>query len=204
MARHGGNRLRIIAGKWRGRRLRFAATPGLRPTGDRNRETLFNWLQTRIPDSRCLDLFAGSGALGFEAASRGAARVLLVERADAAARQLQENIRELRAGEQLALHRGDALRFLRGEADETFDLVFLDPPFDSELLGRACELLEQRGWLADDALIYLETPAARGLPPLPPNWQPHRERRSGQVLYALLRRTPAQPSLKPPAVNAFM
>ncbi len=196
MAQRGGNQLRIIGGTWRGRRLRFAAVPGLRPTGDRNRETLFNWLQAEIRGSRCLDLFAGSGALGFEAASRGAAQVLLVERAGAAARQLLENVRALQAEQHISVRRADALALLQ-QSPETgpFDLVFLDPPFDSDLLPRACALLEGNGWLADGALIYLEFRQGPQPPTLPDNWSVYRERVSGQVHYRLMQRDGATATL---------
>ncbi len=189
MASRGGNQLRIIGGSWRGRRLRFANVPGLRPTSDRNRETLFNWLQPHLHGSRCLDLFAGSGALGFEGASRGAAHVLLVERAAAAARQLKENIRILEAGDRVRLHRGDAIALLKGPPPSSpFDLVFLDPPFDDALLPRACALLEHGGWLAPEALIYLEFRHGNTEPELSAHWHIHRQRVAGQVAYRLMHR----------------
>lgn len=188
MAQRGGNQLRIIAGEWRGRRLRFANVPGLRPTGDRNRETLFNWLQPRIRGSCCLDLFAGSGALGFEAASRGARRVVLVERAAAAVRCLRENVHLLGAEARIEVFQGDAVQFLRNRPAKPFDIVFLDPPFDSGLLADTCSLLESREWLAGEALVYMEAPRSLGLPSLPSNWEIHRQREAGQVLYALIRR----------------
>ncbi|MCH8506190.1 MAG: 16S rRNA (guanine(966)-N(2))-methyltransferase RsmD [Ectothiorhodospiraceae bacterium] len=180
--------MRIIGGRWRGRRLRFANVAGLRPTADRNRETLFNWLQSVVPGSRCLDLFAGSGALGLEAASRGAAHVLLVEQAGVAVRALRESIDQLQAAEQVELRPGDALDFLRSGRGgrPRFDVVFLDPPFAAGLLEPACRLLAEGGWLAPGARVYLEVGRKEGLPPLRSGWEVLRQRASGQVLYALI------------------
>ncbi len=179
----GANQVRIIGGRLRGRRLRFPDLPGLRPTGDRIRETLFNWLQPCLAGSRCLDLFAGSGALGFEAASRGAAEVVLVELSGEAARRLREAAREL-ALDQVRVVQADALQWLGG-AGEPFDIIFLDPPFAAGQLGRCIERLDSGGWLRPGARIYLEADAAVGLPGLPPGWTLEREKRSGQVVYAL-------------------
>jgi len=175
--------VRIIGGTHRGRRVRFPLLPGLRPTGDRVKETLFNWLQPRIAGADCLDLFAGSGSLGLEAASRGAGSVLMLERADEAVRQLCANVAALGL-DRARVERGDALAWLDRPAVERFDLVFLDPPFDQPVLGAACRLLTQRGWLTGDALVYVET-AADDLPPLPKGWSPWREKRAGQVAYRL-------------------
>ena len=186
MAGRGKQRLRIIGGRWRGRRLEIADLPGLRPTADRNRETLFNWLQPVLPGSRCLDLFAGSGALGLEAASRGAERVVLVEQAVPAVRQLREAIRLLQA-DNVSVWPGDARQFLRAQS-QAFDIIFLDPPFSSGLLTSICEQLEQAGWMAADARIYLEHAATETPPPLPENWQLLREKTAGQVRYALYQR----------------
>ena len=177
------NRLRIIAGRWRSRRLAFADTPGLRPTPDRVRETLFNWLQPVIAGARCLDLFAGSGALGFEAASRGAAEVVLVERDRAAVQCLRTQVANLDArGVQVVW--ADALSYLQ-QPGRPFDVVFLDPPYGSELLGPCCERLEAGGWLSMPAHIYLETRIGQNLPPLPPSWRRVRSQRAGQVNYHL-------------------
>ena len=184
-----GNQIRIIAGRHRGRRLPFPAVPGLRPTPDRLRETLFNWLQGEIGGRRCLDLFAGSGALGLEALSRGAAFVQFVERDPRAARQLQDNLETLRAGPAAALSRADALRWLkRSNAGPPFDLVFLDPPYARDLLPRVCALLEEGGWLAPGALIYLEQDSHRPWAPLPDGWSVHREAVAGQAAARLVRR----------------
>jgi 16S rRNA (guanine966-N2)-methyltransferase len=177
-------RLRIIGGRYRGRKLPVPAQPGLRPTGDRVRETLFNWLAPVIEGAHCLDLFAGSGALGFEAASRGAAEVVMVEQAAPVVRMLEANAKLLGASV-LRVVQGDALRWLEGPA-QTFDIVFLDPPFAvAGLLQRACDLLEARRWLAPRALVYLEAPAPDDLPALPGTWELLRDKRTGQVRYAL-------------------
>jgi 16S rRNA (guanine966-N2)-methyltransferase len=175
--------LRIIAGTWRGRKLRFPPSAAIRPTPDRVRETLFNWLGTATQAAQCLDLFAGSGALGLEALSRGAAHVTFVERDDAAARELRARLAEWQA-QNARVVRGDALRYLAGAA-RAFDLVFLDPPFASPLLGRAAALLAARPWLKQGALIYVECAAREGLPPLPQSWQPLRAKRAGEVGYHL-------------------
>jgi 16S rRNA (guanine966-N2)-methyltransferase len=182
------NQVRIIGGRLRGRQLRFADLPGLRPTGDRIRETLFNWLQGRLYGRRCLDLFAGSGALGFETASRGAAEVVLLERDPAVVRGLRETARELGLVE-VQIIQGDALRWLEAPA-RPFDVVFLDPPFGAGLLGRCLQRLASDGWLSADAWVYLEADASAGLPPLPAGWTLEREKRAGQVLYGLVRPRP--------------
>jgi len=185
----GTGRLRLIAGRFRGRRLPIADQPGLRPTADRVRETLFNWLAPVIEGARCLDLFAGSGALGLEAASRGASWVVLIEQAEALARQLRSHVEVLGAGDRVRVVRTDALSWLAqtgsGAAGGPFDLVFLDPPFAAGLLAPACDLLERTGWLAPGARVYLETGARSSLPPLPAGWVLTRERTAGQVRFAL-------------------
>jgi 16S rRNA (guanine966-N2)-methyltransferase len=176
-------RLRIVGGVHRGRKLPVPDQPGLRPTADRVRETLFNWLAPVIQGARCLDLFAGSGALGFEAASRGAAEVVMIERAAAVARVLSDNARTLGAAE-VQVIRADALAWLDGQG-RPFDIAFLDPPFDADLLAPACALLARNGWLAPGARIYLEAPAKPGLPPLPAGWVLLRDKQAGRVCYAL-------------------
>ena len=191
------NRIRIIGGTHRGRRLAFPDAAGLRPTPDRVRETLFNWLMPHLPGARCLDLFAGSGALGLEAVSRGARDVVLVDANPAVVKSLQENLHLLGETERARVIRSDALAFLRKEADAPFDIVFLDPPYAADLLPEAVRLLEAGGWLADPAWIYIETPVARGqgaLPPLPANWSLQREKQAGQVGYHLLRRVSPAPA----------
>ncbi len=150
------------------------------------RETLFNWLGGRVSAARCLDLFAGSGALGLEALSRGAAQLCFVERDGAAARELSSRLAEWGAGG-ARVEQTDALQFLHGVA-EPFDIVFLDPPFAGDLLRSAAELLERRPWLAPGALIYVECAARDGLPPLPPAWTTVKAKQAGEVGYHLLTR----------------
>ncbi|MCB1876854.1 MAG: 16S rRNA (guanine(966)-N(2))-methyltransferase RsmD [Chromatiales bacterium] len=178
--------MRIIGGDWRGRRLSFPDVAGLRPTPDRVRETLFNWLQGELAGRRCLDLFAGSGALGLEAASRGAAETVWVEQDRHAVQALRANLRELghTAGR---VEQADALRWLRQGA-QPFDIVFIDPPYQAGLLSPAVGLLESGGWLAPGAWIYLEHDSHQARPVLPQNWQVIRDRRAGQVNYYLLQR----------------
>lgn len=183
--------LRIIGGEWRSRRLSFPDAPGLRPTPDRVRETLFNWLAPHVEGARVLDPFAGSGALLLEALSRGASRGLALELNPAAASALRGNLELLRASG-AEVRQADALQHLQGAAAEPFDLVFLDPPFHKELLAPACQLLESRGWLAADAWIYTESESAPSGLGLPGNWQLHREKHTGQVHYALWQRRPGE------------
>jgi 16S rRNA (guanine966-N2)-methyltransferase len=147
------------------------------------RETLFNWLQPHLPGANCLDLFAGSGVLGFEAASRGAAGVVLIEQAVAAVEQLQQS-RETLGLEQVRVEQADSRVWLQGEA-QPFDIVFLDPPFGGDLLGECCRLLKQGVWLRPGARIYLEIDAADKLPELPDSWQLLREKKAGQVAFFL-------------------
>ena len=182
--------LRIIGGTWRGRKLRFPPSPEIRPTPDRVRETLFNWLGPRMSGARCLDLFAGSGALGLESLSRGAAQVTFVERDAAAVRELNARLSEWGAAG-ARVEQSDALRFLggaRSPANGPFNIVFLDPPFESDLLGRAAELLEKGDFLTPGALIYVECAARNGLPALPPNWTATKAKQAGEVGYHLLTR----------------
>ncbi|MBJ7222102.1 MULTISPECIES: 16S rRNA (guanine(966)-N(2))-methyltransferase [unclassified Brenneria] len=175
--------IRIIGGQWRGRKLPVPDSPGLRPTADRVRETLFNWLAPVIQESRCLDCFAGSGALGLEALSRYAAHATLLEAERGVARQLTQNLTLLRA-ENAQVVNTDTLRWL-AQAGEPFDVVFLDPPFRKDLLNDALSLLEQQGWLAPEAWIYVETEAENRQLAIPDNWLPHREKIAGQVAYRL-------------------
>ncbi|HIQ07893.1 MAG TPA: 16S rRNA (guanine(966)-N(2))-methyltransferase RsmD [Thiotrichaceae bacterium] len=148
--------LRIIAGQWRGRKLSFAVAPGLRPTPDRVRETLFNWLQGKLQGRRCLDLFAGSGALGFEAISRGAAEVVMVESHHDAIRYLQENIGLLKA-ENIELQKGDAFKYLH-HCQQPFDIIFIDPPFAKDYWVELLDRIREYSLLADNGLIYIEHP----------------------------------------------
>ncbi len=176
-------RLRIVAGKWRSRLLPVTDEPGLRPTSERIRETLFNWLASTIGGSRCLDLFAGTGALGLEALSRGSALVVFVENSARAVAALQDSANTLDATDARIL-RQDALTFLKGEP-QPFDIVFLDPPFAADLLGDLCRLLDEGGWLAEGARVYLEQDRERALPELPDGWTITNNKTAGQVRYAL-------------------
>jgi 16S rRNA (guanine966-N2)-methyltransferase len=180
--------LRIIGGAWRGRRLRFPPSGEIRPTPDRVRETLFNWLAARVPGARCLDLFAGSGAIGLEALSRGAAHVTFVERDPAAAREIAARLEEWGGAPAGRVEQSDALRFLHAAAAEPFDIAFLDPPFGSPLLAEAAARLDQGSWLADDALIYVECPAASAEPAMPSRWRPLKAKQAGEVGYHLYSR----------------
>jgi len=176
-------KLRIIGGRWRSRSLPVIDQQGLRPTPDRIRETLFNWLQAQIPGAHCLDLFAGSGALGFEAASRGAATVQMLEKQPDVCARLKKNIQLLQA-DNVHLQQQDALSWLARQ-DRAYDLVFVDPPYNSDLLAQSCVLLEQNNHLADTAYIYLESASNQDLPDLPQNWQIIRGKKAGQVGYYL-------------------
>ncbi|AGG90104.1 16S rRNA (guanine(966)-N(2))-methyltransferase RsmD [Rhodanobacter denitrificans] len=185
MRRAAPGRIRIIGGSLRNSRLEVPNLPGLRPTAERVRETLFNWLAPVIDGARCLDLCAGTGALGIEALSRGAAAVQFVERDARAAQALRANLARLKAdGGQVAALEAEA--FLRGTA-QPCDVVFLDPPFALELWPALARQLEQGGWLAARAWIYVESPRGPA-PALPPNWQLHREGQAGEVRFALYRR----------------
>ncbi|MEN8177987.1 MAG: 16S rRNA (guanine(966)-N(2))-methyltransferase RsmD [Pseudomonadota bacterium] len=186
MPRKSLNRVRIIGGSHRGRKLEFPDLPGLRPTGDRIRETLFNWLQPCIQGARCLDLFAGSGALGLEAASRGAGEVLMLDQAPQVISQLQQHKKQLGL-EQIGIVRADVMSWLDGDP-RPFDIVFLDPPFTADLLMAVCEKLDTNGWLAEGARVYLEDDAGRSFDRLPWGWSLLQEKRAGQVRFGLARR----------------
>ncbi|WP_367987549.1 16S rRNA (guanine(966)-N(2))-methyltransferase RsmD [Vibrio sp. NTOU-M3] len=179
--------VRIISGLWRGRKLPVHNAEGLRPTTDRVKETVFNWLAQDVPQAKCLDLFAGSGGLGFEAASRQAEHVTLIELNNDAFKQLQQNINALNTSN-LSAHNTDALSFLQQQGTP-HHVVFIDPPFRKGLLSETISLLEQNGWLADDAMIYIETEKELTLEGIPENWHLHREKQAGQVSYRLFERT---------------
>jgi 16S rRNA (guanine966-N2)-methyltransferase len=174
--------IRIIGGQWRGRKLPVPNSPGLRPTTDRVRETLFNWLAPVIQGARCLDCFAGSGALGLEALSRYAGSVTLLEFERPVAQQLEKNLALLQGKGHVV--NTNALSWLAKNA-QPFDVVFLDPPFRKGLLAETVMLLEQQGWLADEAWIYVEAEAESAATDVPANWQLHREKVAGQVAYRL-------------------
>lgn len=179
--------VRIISGKWRGRRLPVPELPGLRPSSDRGRETLFNWLQLSIRGARCVDLFAGSGVLGLEAASRGAARVVLVEKSKTAARGIRESLSKLQA-DNVELLEDDAIRFLSVCEPGSIDVVFIDPPFGSGLETRALELLEAGACVSSGGFAYVETPRDTPLSLPAPGWEMARETVIGDVRLRLLKK----------------
>jgi 16S rRNA (guanine966-N2)-methyltransferase len=186
----GRGQVRIIGGQWRGRKLHFPQSAPVRPTPDRVRETLFNWLQFDLPGLRCLDLFAGSGALGLEALSRGAAETVFVERDPAASAALRENLRRLGCDRGQVVV-ADAFEFLRGVAPAApYQLAFLDPPYGERWLLPALAALDSGHWLAPDAWAYLEDSAANGEPVLPGGWSLLRSKKAGDVGYHLARRHP--------------
>ena len=186
---HGGQgQLRIIGGQWRSRRFAFPDGPGLRPTPDRVRETLFNWLAPYVEGAHVLDPFAGSGALLLEALSRGAASGLACDLNPASVSALRGHLATLQCSN-AEIQLGDALQLLGQPAPRRFDIVLLDPPFHQDLLLGACQLLEQQGWLADDAWVYTESEQSPSSLGLPGNWRLHREKHTGQVHYALWQRS---------------
>ncbi|MBY8121379.1 16S rRNA (guanine(966)-N(2))-methyltransferase RsmD [Vibrio fluvialis] len=178
--------VRIISGLWRGRKLPVHDAEGLRPTTDRVKETLFNWLAQDIPHARCLDLFAGSGGLGFESASRQADKVTMLEMNPQAFAQLKTNIAALKASNIEAVNT-DTLAYLK-QPGQAYDVVFIDPPFRQGLLQETVQLLEQNGWLAANAMIYIESEKELSLTELPESWQLYREKLAGQVCYRLFER----------------
>jgi 16S rRNA (guanine966-N2)-methyltransferase len=180
------NSVRIIGGSWRGRRVAFPDLPGLRPTPDRVRETLFNWLQHSLTEARCLDLFAGSGALGLEALSRGAGEVVFVEQAPAAARNLQAQLQRLDALAKARILEAEATHYLKSAA-RVFDIVFMDPPFGEGALPQYVALLDANGWVSNGSLVYLENERGAGVPSLPPHWELLKSKSAGEVRYHLAR-----------------
>jgi 16S rRNA (guanine966-N2)-methyltransferase len=179
-------KIRIIGGHWRGRKLPVLAQEGLRPTPDRVRETLFNWLAPVIEGARCLDLFSGTGALCLEALSRGASGVVMVEQSKQVANQLRHNIATLAAADRATVIEANAVDYLRG-TPEPFDVIFLDPPFASDLIARGSELIDKHGWLKPGGFIYVEAPAVMQPLPVPSHWTVLKGKQAGQVGYHLLR-----------------
>ena len=184
---HQQNHIRIISGRWRGRRVSFPNIQGLRPTPDRVRETLFNWLRPYIVGANCLDLFAGSGALSFEALSRGASYVCAVEQNLVVGASLREAARTLAVDEStLTLVSEEGLSWLNHKAVTPFDIVFLDPPYALGLLPSCLQLLQEKGWLKNQSLVYIENNA-----PFAPEWFPAlgwqvlNAKQAGQVYYGL-------------------
>ena len=189
----GAGKLRIIGGRLRGSKLPVADASGLRPTPDRVRETLFNWLMPVIDGARCLDLFAGTGALGIEALSRGADWVDFVEQDARLAHALRDNLLRLKQ-DRCATRTGDALSVLAAPPSAPYDIAFVDPPFDADLWSASAHALEVNGWLRASAWIYLEMPV-EGAPQVPETWSRHRESTAGSVRFALYRRISASAKL---------
>lgn len=181
--------VRIIGGEYRGRKLPVITANGLRPTSDRVKETLFNWLQFEVPGARCLDVFSGSGALGFEALSRGAEEVVFLENASEVANGLFQNIKTL-ASQSARVEQGDSLTILQKSPENPFDIVFVDPPFHQNLMQTTLERLFENEWLAkENAWLYLEQEKTEAWPKLPEDWICYREKTTSQVRYGLF--TPA-------------
>ena len=183
--------VRIIGGRWRGRRLPVADLPGLRPSGDRGREILFNWLQADIRNANCVDLFAGTGALGLEAASRGAGQVTLIEKDPRASRTIEKSVELLSSDPgkaEVHVLNTDALHWLQICPADCLDIVFIDPPFGSGLESRVLELIDEGDCLARGALVYLETARQSAETPLPVGWVTDREKLLGEVRMQLLKK----------------
>jgi 16S rRNA (guanine966-N2)-methyltransferase len=183
------NTVRIIGGKWRGKKLSFPSITGLRPTPDRIRETVFNWLQFELQGARVLDLFAGSGAFGLEALSRGAAYAVFVEKDAKVVAHLNTHIRELGI-DNARIENCDAVGYLQRGTEPAFDIVFLDPPYSQQLLQPCMAELENNHLLTDNAYVYIEAEYTLKTLPLPQNWHLHRSKHSGQVSYHLAVRGP--------------
>ncbi len=185
--RHAGTgKLRIVGGEWRSRQLPVANVEGLRPTPDRIRETLYSWLTGWVAGARCLDAFSGTGALGLEALSRGAEHTTFIEYSPIAAKLLKENLAILKCTTGEVIHT-DALQWLNQKATQPFNLVFLDPPFHKGMVAPVCEKLHSNGYLSDNALVYIESEVALGVPEVPAHWQLWKEKTAGQVTCRLFR-----------------
>ncbi len=180
----GGGQLRIIAGEWRGRKLPVADLPGLRPTSDRIRETVFNWLNMHVPGAHILDCFSGSGALALEALSRGAESATLLEKATPAAQTLKKNLSTLKANNARVINT-DSLIWLQRMASQAFDVIFLDPPFRMGMLEECCKLLEANGYLHEQTLVYIEVEKELAPLPVPAHWQPVKSKTGGQVSFSI-------------------
>ncbi|MCE2597340.1 16S rRNA (guanine(966)-N(2))-methyltransferase RsmD [Motilimonas cestriensis] len=179
--------IRIIAGQWRGRKLPVKDLEGLRPTTDRVKETVFNWLAMDIREANCLDCFSGSGSLAFEALSRYASTAVLIEKDKLAAKQLETNLAAVKASNGKVVCT-DSLAYLSKPANQQFDIVFVDPPFRKGLLEPCCEQLESNNWLSMNALIYIEREKELTQPKLPFNWQLIKDKTAGQVIYQVYQR----------------
>lgn len=186
-ARPGKQTLRVIAGEWRGRKIQFPDNPAIRPTPDRVRETLFNWLMPVLSGARCLDLFCGSGILGLEALSRGAREVVFVDNHQATISTLQHTCHVLGTDKAKLTH-ADALGYLQDPryASDVFDIVFLDPPYHAaDLLVASASMLQEHLHLSDRAYVYVEHDQAFAVQRLPASWVVHRQKQAGQVCYSL-------------------
>ena len=182
------NFVRIISGKYKSRKIIFPDRPGIRPTGNRIRESLFNWIQADIVNSRCLDLFSGSGALGIEALSRGAKMTTFIESDFETANYLENNLQTLNAANGMVV-RANAISWLESQKNiEPFEFVFLDPPFKKNLLLDSISLLESNYMITDNGKIYIETEVENNLRQLPPNWRLRQKKQAGRVSYCLYNR----------------
>lgn len=179
------SQVRIVAGRWRGRKINFPNVPNIRPTPDRVRETLFNWLAPYIVGANCLDAFAGSGALGFEALSRGAKSVTLIDQSAEVVSALKENAAILKA-ENIGIIQGRFPEILSVLKSQQFDIIFLDPPFKQNLIASSAQALIENNLLAKDALIYIEAEKELTTLPIPESWQILRSKIAGQVGYHLI------------------
>lgn len=186
------NQVRIIGGRFRGRKITFQDRPGLRPTPDRVRETLFNWLSPMIATAQCLDLFAGSGALGFEALSRGAQQVTFVDREASVVNAIKQQL-ALFAVTNAAVYQANIPQQIASPT-EPYNLIFMDPPFEQNLIAISCNWLEQQDWLAKEVWIYIEAEAELSPLPVPSSWQLMRHKTAGKVAYNLLKRSTRQAS----------
>lgn len=178
--------LRIIAGQWRGRKIQVIDQPGLRPTPDRVRETLFNWLQNKVVHAHCLDLFAGTGALGLEALSRGAAQVTFIDNNAEAIKRLKLILAEFKTADKATVLQQDVLQKLTPPAIP-YDIIFLDPPFDLGYLQKITDILQQPNWLNAGAMIYIESEVNLKNLDLPANWEISKEKIAGNVCYRLIK-----------------
>jgi 16S rRNA (guanine966-N2)-methyltransferase len=178
------SQLRVIGGQWRGRKLSFTPEDGLRPTPDRVRETLFNWLAGALSGARCADLFAGSGALGLEALSRGAAKVDFVDTSSGAIAQIKSHLSVLDANASAHCHTGTAEQFL-SLAKSPYDIVFIDPPFSQQLVEPACANLAKSSLLQSGSRVYVEMASTENAPDVPFNWTLHRDKTAAGVAYRL-------------------
>ncbi len=181
--------VRVIAGLWRGRKLPVLNAEGLRPTTDRIKETLFNWLMMDVTNARCLDCFAGSGSLGIEALSRQAQAVVFLEKFATAAQQLKKNLASLKTDKGTVINTDTLAYLAQKNNDNPFDIIFIDPPFHHQFVPQILPLLQQNNWLAENALIYVET--EKNHPPLPlaENWQIIKEKSAGMVTSRLIQVT---------------